>query len=141
MGEYQTDAGPMDAIRTHLKAIRTESARRDPKERGADSLAAARERLARRLGPLPQHMAALSSRVTAKLEGLGETLRPSKDAESDLDGHCGPLMAIAIAAYEIGEDSTDFDDQVFWHWFGDSIADQYIEECGPPPGPNQPDER
>ena len=26
MGEYETDSGPMDALRTHLKAARTEAA-------------------------------------------------------------------------------------------------------------------
>jgi hypothetical protein len=128
MGEYQTDAGPMDAIRTHLKAIRVESARLDPKERGVDSLAA-RERLTRRLGPLPEHMAALNSRVTAKIEELGGTFRPSREPQSDLDSHCAGLHDIAVAAYQIGYDSADPDDKAFWLWFGDSIIDQWGREC------------
>jgi hypothetical protein len=124
MGVYQTDAGPIDAIRTHLKAIRTESARRDPKERGV-ALLPARERLGRRLEPLPERLAALTSRVTATIEERGGTLRLS----SDVDPHCSVLLDIACAAYQWGEDSTDREDQAYWYWFAEAIVDQATREC------------
>ena len=129
MGGYQTDADPMDALRTHLEAIRTESARRDPKARGVAGLEA-RERLAHRLEPLPERLAALKSRVTAKLEELGGTLRPPTEPQSAADSSCEALLDIACAAYQIGDDSTDPDDAAFWYGFGEAIVDQYLDECG-----------
>jgi hypothetical protein len=134
MSEYQTDSGPMDAIRTHLKAIRTESARMDPKEREERGVAglAARERLARRLEPLPEPMATLHSRVTARIEELGGTLRPPREPQSDLASQCSGLYDIALASYQIAEESATRDDAEFWLSFGDSIAEQYGRECGRP---------
>lgn len=128
MGKYQTDADPMDAVRAHLEAIRTESARRDPKVRGVDSLAA-RERLVRRLEPLPDRLAALNSRVTAKLKELGGTLRPPSEPQSAADSSCAVLADIIVAALEIGDDSKNRDDAVFWYGFAEAIADQYLDEC------------
>jgi hypothetical protein len=124
MGEYQTDAGSMDALRTHLKAIRTESARRDPKSRDMGGLAA-RERLRRRLEPLPERLAALDSRVTAKLEELGGTPRPLKESQPAIDESCLALSDIAEACFEIGDDSTNRDDAEFWYSFGGSVAQQF----------------
>jgi hypothetical protein len=98
MGQYQTDADPMETIRAHLEAIRTESARRDPKVRGVAGLAA-RERLVRRLEPLPERLAALNSRVTAKLEELGGTFRPSTEPQSADDSSCQALLDLVCAAY------------------------------------------
>ena len=126
MGEYQTDADPMDALRGHLEAIRTESARRDPEVRGVAGLQA-RERLVHRLEPLPERMAALNSRVTAKLEELGGTLRPVRERQPAADSDCDVLLDIACAAYQIGDDSTDRDDQAFWYGFGEAIVDQYVD--------------
>jgi hypothetical protein len=126
MGEYQTDADPMDALRAHLEAIRTESARRDPKVRGVAGLKA-RERLVHRLEPMPERIAALNSRVTAKLEELGGTLRPAREPQSAADSSCDVLLDIACAAYQIGDDSTDRDDMAFWYGFGESLVDQYVD--------------
>jgi hypothetical protein len=128
MGEHQTDADPMDALRTHLEAIRTESARRDPKVRGVAGLAA-RERLVRRLEPLPERLAALNSRVTAKLEELGGTLKPPTEVESAANSHCQLLVDIVCAAFQIGDESKNRDDAEFWYGFGEAIADQYLDEC------------
>jgi hypothetical protein len=76
MGEYQADAGPMDALGTHLKAIRTESARIDPKARRAAVLET-----------LPERTAALTSRVAAKLEARERDFGVALD---QADECCGP---------------------------------------------------
>ena len=127
MGEYETDADPMEALRTHLQAIRTASARRDHGARGVAGLEA-RERLARRLEPLPERMAALNARVTARLEELGGKVRREPQAAADSDP-CEGLLDIACAAYQLGDDSTNDGDMTFWYWFGDSIVDQYTHQC------------
>jgi hypothetical protein len=128
MSEYQTDADPMDALRTHLEAIRTESARRDPKSRGVAGLEA-RERLVHRLEPLPERLAALKSRVTGKLEELGGTLRPPRESESAADSHCQALVDIACAAYQLGDEAKEDADAKFWYGFAEAIVDQYADEC------------
>jgi hypothetical protein len=127
MGEYQTDAGPMDALRTQLKAVRTESARRDPTELGVAVLAA-RERLVHRLEPLPERIAAINSRVTAKIEELGGTLRPSREPQSDAGSNCETYMYLAEAVYGIGHDSTDRGEMAFWYSWGDALLEQY-DDC------------
>jgi hypothetical protein len=109
MGEYQTDAGPMDALRTHLKAVRTASARIDPTARRVAVL----ERL-------PERIAALTSRVSSKLE--------ARESQSADDSTCAVLVDIAVAAYEIAADSTDPDEVAFWEGFGESVLDQ-ADEC------------
>jgi len=126
MGEYKTDADPMDALRAHLEAIRTESARRDPKVRGVAGLKA-RERLAHRLEPLPEPIAALNSRVTAKLEELGGALGSRGEAQSAADSSCEVLLDIACAAYQIGDESTNRADMAFWYSFGESLVAQYSD--------------
>ena len=81
MGEYQADAGPMDALRTQLKAIRTESARIDPKARRAAVLET-----------LPERMAALTSRVAAKVEAResqsADDSNPRKSNKTIRRKHC-----------------------------------------------------
>jgi hypothetical protein len=130
MGEYQTDADPMDALRAHLEAIRAESARRDPKTRSVAGLIEAREQLAHRLEPFPERIAALSSRVTAKLEEMGGTLQSPREPESADDSSCAVYLDLACAAYQIGDDSTNFDDAAFCYSFGESAVDQYSECIG-----------
>ncbi|HEY2600986.1 MAG TPA: hypothetical protein VGI67_05475 [Thermoleophilaceae bacterium] len=127
MAEYETDGDPMDALRAHLQAIRTASARRDHEVRGVAGLEA-RERLAHRLEPLTERTAALSSRVTARLEELGGKVRREPQAAADSDP-CEALLDVACAAYGLGDDSTDRGDMAFWYSFGDSILDQYTNEC------------
>ena len=112
MGEYRADAGPMDALRTHLKAIRTESACIDPKARRAALLET-----------LPERMAALTSRVAAKLE--------TRESQSADDSTCAVLVDIAVAAAEIAQESTDPDDIAFWEGFSESVLDQADECYGP----------
>lgn len=126
MGEYETDGDPIEAVRAHLQAIRTASASRDHEARGVGGLEA-RERLAHRLEPSPEH-AALNTRVTARLEELGGKVRrePQEAADSD---PCEALLDIACAAYGLGDDATSRDDMAFWYSFGDSILDQYTNEC------------
>ena len=128
MGEYQTDADPMEALRAHLQAIRSESARRDPEVRGVAGLAA-RERLVRRLEPLPERLSALNSRVTAKLEELGGAFRPQREPQAAADSHCAALIDIVCAAYQLGDDAKSDDDALFWYGFAEAIADQYANEC------------
>lgn len=73
-----------------------------------------------RLEPLPERFATLNSpRVTAKLE--------DREPQSADDRYCEALVDIACAAYQIGDDSTDPDDQAFWCWFADSVAEQAAE--------------
>ena len=77
MGEYETDSGPMDALRTHLKAARTEAARIEPKPLGV-AIRDVREQLAQRPmllpEPLPERTAALQSQVTARFEEPADAL-------------------------------------------------------------------
>jgi hypothetical protein len=126
MGEHQTDAEPMDAIRTHLQAIRTESARRDPQARGVAGLQA-RERLVHRLEPLPERLAALNARVSAKLEELGGTLRPPRRPQSADDSNCQVLADIACAAYQLSDEAKEEADVIFWYEFAEAIVDQYAD--------------
>jgi hypothetical protein len=79
---------------------------------------------------LPERIAALSSRVTAKLGELGGTLRPSREPQSDAGSNCEVLLDIACACYQIGDDSTDRSDMEFWYGFGESVTYQYIECIG-----------
>jgi len=113
----------MDAIRTHLTAIRTESARMDPKERGVAGFAA-RERLVHRLEPLPERMAALNSRVTAKLEEVGGTFRQPAAGTP-----CAGLVDLALAAQEIADQTEDRDSALWWYDFSNHLLDQYDNEC------------
>jgi hypothetical protein len=130
MGEYQADAGPMDALRAHLRAIRTEAARIEP---GALRVAVldARERLARRPEalpePLPERIAALHSRVTAKLEELEGALKPPREPQSAADSSCNGFVAIADAAYELADESTDFEEARFWYQLYLSALDSYAD--------------
>jgi hypothetical protein len=121
MGEHQTDAGPMDAVRMHLEAIRTEAARIEPK---ALLLAVldARERLAHRREPLPERIATQDLRITARLKEL-----EAREAKSAADSSCNVHLTIAQAAYELANETTLFDELEFWHDLGNSAVTAYIE--------------
>jgi hypothetical protein len=75
MGDYEADAGSGDALRAHVEAIRTESARIGTQALRAAALDA-RKRLAQRPEPLPERIAALDSQVAARLNERGEPLEP-----------------------------------------------------------------
>jgi hypothetical protein len=121
MGEHQTDAGPMGALRMHLEAIRTEAARIEPKALLVAVLDA-RERLAHRREPLPERIAAQDLRITAKLKEL-EAREPQPAADSPCNVH----LAIAEAAYELADETNLLDELEFWHDLADSAVTSYIE--------------
>jgi hypothetical protein len=122
MGEHQTDAGPMDAVRMHLEAIRTEAARIEPKVLLVAVLNA-RERLAHRPEPLPERIAARDSRITAKLKEL-----EARELKSAADSLCNVHLTIDEAAYDLANEHTDFDDVLlFWHDLAESAVSAYIE--------------
>jgi hypothetical protein len=105
MGENQTDAGQLDALRMHLEAIRTESARIDPTVLRTAVLDA-RERLAHRPEPSPD-----------------SPREPRADAVSPCQG----LLAVASAAYDIAEGERDGQTALFWQSLGDGAYQSYLE--------------
>jgi hypothetical protein len=111
MGEYETDSGPMDALRTRLKAARTEAARIDPKPLGA-AIRDVREQLAHRPmslpEPLPERTAVLQSQVAARFEELPR--KPQSAADRDCSGY----VTLADAFYDLAHDATDFEDAHLW---------------------------
>jgi hypothetical protein len=127
MGEYESDSGPRDALRTQLKAIRTEAARIEPKPLRV-AIRDAREQLAHRPQslpePLPERMAALQSQVTARLE------EPLKESESSPFGECGGYVALADAFYDLAHDTTDFEDAHLWYQLYLSALDGYADCAG-----------
>jgi hypothetical protein len=109
IGEYETDAGTMGALRAHVEAIRTESARIGTKALRAAALDA-RKRLAQRPEPSPERIAALDSRVAARLNELGETLRPPTEPQSAGDSSCDVLWGLAAASFGLADEATIFSD-------------------------------
>jgi hypothetical protein len=121
MGEHQTDAGPMDAVRMHLEAIRTEAARIEPKA-VLVAVLDARERLAHRPEPLPERIAAQDSRISAKLKEL-----EAREPQSAADSPCNVHLAIAEAAYGIADDATLLKESEFFYHLGNSAISAYLE--------------
>lgn len=109
MGEHETDGGPMDVLRAHVQAIRTESARIGTEARRAAALDA-RERLAHRSEPLSDRIAALDSQVAAKLNKRGETPRPPREPQPAGDSSCDILWKLAATSFELADDATIFND-------------------------------
>jgi hypothetical protein len=118
MGEYKTDSGPIDTLRKHLEAMRTESAHIEPKTLRAAVLDA-RERLAHRPRslptPLPERIAALQSEVMTRLDEMERTLKPPREQQSADSSACMGYLAVAYAFYDICLEATDLDDQSFWY--------------------------
>ena len=92
MGEYETDAVPMDALGANVEAIQTMSARVGTQALRAAALDA-RERLADRLGPPPE-------RIAAKLDELKKTPTPAAD-----DPACTMAWAIGIGFLKLADEA------------------------------------
>jgi hypothetical protein len=92
MGEYETDAVPLDTLRAHVEAIQSMSARLGTQALRAAALDA-RERLAHRLGPAPEGIA-------AKLDELKMTPKPAAD-----DPACAMAWAIGIGCLALADEA------------------------------------
>ncbi|MEV1130194.1 hypothetical protein [Agromyces sp. NPDC049794] len=92
MGEYETDAVPMDTLRANVEAIHTMSARVGNQALRAAALET-RERLAHRVGPPPE-------RIAAKLDELKRTPKPAAD-----DPACSMAWAIGIGCLTLADEA------------------------------------
>jgi hypothetical protein len=138
MGEYETDAVPMDELRANVKAIQTISARVGTEALRAAALDA-REQLTQSLGPLPERIAALDLQLGARLGELKKTPKPTTEPQAASDPACTMAWAIATGCLQLADEADaagDADAASFYagqgyHYLGIALD---CEEGGSPSG-------